>query len=59
MNYQDELKGMWEIWCEQAATKAGISVDELKKRLCEDDNACLEISAVISTIASTKTGEEK
>ena len=33
----------WEHWCKQAADKAGINVEELKKKL-ENDEACLEIS---------------
>ena len=36
--------GQWECWCKEAALKAGISIDELKKKL-EANEAYLEISA--------------
>lgn len=37
---------LWDKLCEQAANKAGISLDELKRKL-ESDEAYLEIKATL------------
>lgn len=37
---------LWDYWCEQAASKAGISVGELRRRLAADE-VRLEMSVVV------------
>jgi hypothetical protein len=40
------LNEVWEKWCREAADKAGISIEEVKRRLAFDEGA-LEIHAIV------------
>lgn len=42
------IREIWEKWCREAADKAGLTVEELKRRLANNE-AVLEILATIDT----------
>jgi hypothetical protein len=52
------LTELWERWVRQAADEAGISTDELKRRL-DSGEACLEIRATFSLPPDRRAGRSR